>query len=111
MCFDAKNECITKKNFQECHMKDFFLLGAWKESTFWKKNLDVNFWEYFKCELTWCLLQIIDWINLDLVMNFWNQNCEAPKGPLMSRTQMITIFTIIVLMINLDHSLLHVLNK
>ncbi len=42
MCFDVENECIKKK-FQECHAKDFFLLGTRKESIFWDFFLNVNF--------------------------------------------------------------------
>jgi hypothetical protein len=44
---------------------------------------------------------------------FLKSSSCSPKGPLMSRTQMIIIFTFkfIFLMISLDHSLVHALNK
>ncbi len=57
----------------------FFLLGTQKESIFWEFFLDVNFLKYFKWQPT-CVFFIDNWLNqFNLVMNFWNQGCEAPK--------------------------------
>jgi hypothetical protein len=36
--------------------KVFFLLKTKKESIFLEFFLDVNFWEYFKCQPIWCVL-------------------------------------------------------
>jgi hypothetical protein len=80
MCFDVENECIRKKFKNVTQRIFFFKLWTQKDSIFWEFFLDVSFLEYFKCQPTWCLLQIIDWINFDLVLNFWNQDREAPKG-------------------------------
>ncbi len=61
-------------------MKDFFLSRRQKEFIFGEFFLDANFWEYFKFQPILCFLYIIDWINFDLVMNFWNQDYEASMG-------------------------------
>jgi hypothetical protein len=54
MCFDVENECIRKK-FQECHVKDFFIRNT-KGIFFLEFFLNVDFFKYFKCQPTWCIL-------------------------------------------------------
>jgi hypothetical protein len=71
---------MHKEKVSRMSHEGFCLSKTQKESIFWEFFLDVNFLEYFKCQPIWCLLHIIDWINFDLVMIFWNQGYEAPKG-------------------------------
>jgi len=44
-----------EKNSRMSH-KGFFLSRTQKESVFWEFFLDVNFWEYCKCQPILCLL-------------------------------------------------------
>jgi len=61
--------------------------------------------------LLYVFLYIIDWINFDLIMNFWNQDCGAPKGHWCEEHKWQLFSHFVVLMTSLDHSLVHVRNK
>jgi hypothetical protein len=71
---------MHKEKVSRMSHEGFFLSRTQKEFILWEYFLDVNFWEYFKFQPILRFLYIIDWINFDLVINFWNQDCEAPKG-------------------------------
>jgi hypothetical protein len=101
---------MQKEKISRMSHEWFFWSGTQKESIFWKFVLDVNFWEYCKCQPIWCIF-IDNWLNqFWFSYKFLKSRSWSPKRPLMSRTQMITIFTICCFMTSLDHSLLHVLN-
>jgi hypothetical protein len=71
---------MHKENVSGMSHERFFWSITQKESIFWEFSLDVDFWEYFKCQPTWCFF-IDNWLNkFDLIMNFWNQYHEVPKG-------------------------------
>jgi len=91
MCFDVKNECIKKK-FQECNMKDFFLLETQKESIFWEIFFGCLFLKIFQMP-TYLISFIDNWLNQFLFSyEFLKSRLWSLEGLLMLTTQMITIF-------------------
>jgi hypothetical protein len=50
-------------------------------------------------------------MNFDLVMNFWNQDHEAPEGHWCQKHKWQLFSSFVALMISLEHSFVHVLNK
>jgi hypothetical protein len=107
MCFDVENEGICKM-FQECHTRDCFIKNT---KGIYFLGIFIGF--YFSIILqmpTYLMSSIDNWLNqFWFSYEFLKSKSWSLKRPLMSKTQMITPF--VILMTSLDHSLVHVLNK
>jgi hypothetical protein len=97
---------MHKEIFFAMSHEGYFLSRTQKESILgiFKNTLNANLLDV--------LFFIDNWLNqFSFNYEFLKSRSWSLERPLMSKTQMITIFTFVVLMTSLDHSLVHALNK